>query len=90
MALDSDAINTEVRTVAGKLDVSWRDFATYVKGKIIEAGINGGVSSYTINGRTVTKDLLFWERALRLAMEMASIENSGGIDEMPIRFIARM
>jgi len=89
MALDSDAINSEVRTVAGKLDVSWRDFATYVKGKIIEAGINGGVSSYTINGRTVAKDLQFWERALKMALEMASVENSGGIDEQPIRFIAR-
>jgi hypothetical protein len=90
MALDSDAINLEVRTVAGKLDVSWRDFATYVKGKIIEAGINGGVSSYTINGRSVVKDLQFWERALKMALEMASVENNGGIDEQPIRFIKRM
>jgi hypothetical protein len=89
MALDADAINTEVRSVAGKLDVSWRDFATYVKGKIIEAGINGGVSSYTINGRTVTKDLQFWELALKMALEMSAVENSGGIDEQPIRFIAR-
>jgi hypothetical protein len=87
--LDSDAINSEVRSVAGKLDVSWRDFATYVKGKIIEAGINGGVSSYTINGRTVTKDLQFWERALKMALEMAAVESSGGIDEQPIRFIKR-
>ena len=89
MALDSDAINLEVRTVAGKLDVSWRDFATYVRGKIIEASINGGISSYTLNGRTIAKDLTFWERALKLALEMASVENSGGIDEQPIRFIKR-
>lgn len=71
------------------MDVSWRDFSVYVKGKIVEATIAGGVSSYTINGRTVTKDLQFWERALKLALEMASVENSGGIDEQPVRFIKR-
>lgn len=89
MALDADAVSNEIRSVAGKLDVSWADFATYVKGKIVEAGIAGGVSSYTINGRSVTKDLQFWERALRLAMEMQGIESSGGVDEQPIRFISR-
>jgi hypothetical protein len=89
MALDTTAINAEVQSVAHALDVSWRDFGIYCKAKIIEAGINGGVSSYSINGRTVTKDLQFWERALKLAMEMASVENSGGIDEQPIRFLAR-
>ena len=89
MALDSDAVNAEIRTVAGKLDVSWRDFSTYCKGKLIECAINGGISSYTVNGRTVAKDLQFWERALKMALEMASVENSGGIDEQPIRFIAR-
>lgn len=89
MALDSDAINLEVRTVAGNLDVSWRDFATYIRGKIVEASINGGISSYTVNGRSVAKDLTFWERALKLALEMSSIENSGGIDEQPIRFMRR-
>jgi hypothetical protein len=89
MALDPDAVNAEIRSVAGKLDVSWRDFSTYIKGKIVECAINGGVSSYTLNGRTVQKDLQFWERALKMALEMAAVENSGGIDEQPIRFIAR-
>ena len=89
MSLDTIAINSEISSVAGSLDVSWRDFAVYVKGKIVEATINGGVTSYTINGRTVTKDLTFWERALKLALEMAAVETSGGIDEQPIRFSAR-
>ena len=89
MALDADAVSNEIRSVAGKLDVSWADFAVYVKGKIVEAGISGGVSSYTIAGRSVTKDLQFWERALRLALEMQGVEASGGIDEQPIRFISR-
>lgn len=89
MALDVDALHTEIREVCGKLDVPWTDFAAYCKGKMIECAINGGIANYSINGRTVTKDLDWWERAMRFAIEMAAVERSGGIDEQPISFLAR-
>ncbi len=89
MALDTDAINTEVRTVAGALDVSWEDFATYCKGKIIECTINGGITTYTINGRTVTKDQSWFTKAFEFAVAQANIQNSGGIGGQPISFEPR-
>ena len=88
--MDTSLINAEVATVVGSLNVSWSDFAIYCKGKIIEAGINGGITSYTINGRSVTKDLTFWQASLRLALEMSGVDDSGGIDQQPIRFTRRV
>jgi hypothetical protein len=90
MALDVSAINDEVQQVASGLSVPWSDFAIYCKAKIIECGINGGITSYSINGRTVSKDVAFWERALRFAMEMSSVDETGGIDQQPIRFVGRV
>lgn len=88
MAVNVSAIDTEVRTVAQQLQTSWSDFAIYCKAKLFECGINGGISSYTINGRTVTKDLQFWERALELANRMAA-QDAGGVVDVPIRFRSR-
>lgn len=47
------------------------------------------ITGYTINNRSVTKDAQYWERLYRTSLEMSGIENSGGIDEQPIRFIKR-
>lgn len=89
MAVNVSAIDDEIAGVARSLQTSWTDFAIYCKAKIFECGINGAVASYTVNGRTVVKDLAWWEGALRLAQNQASIESSGGIDEIPISFRSR-
>lgn len=89
MAVDSAAINSEVRTVIGALDVSWTDFVIYVKAKIMEAGIAGGVAAYTINGRSVTKDLRWWNELLALAQAQAAVEQNGGFASQEIYFSPR-
>jgi hypothetical protein len=86
MALNTSTIDTEI-ALANGLQSSWRDYAKYCQAKIMEGG--AAISGYTINGRSVTKDATYWERMYKTALEMASVENSGGIDEQPIRFIAR-
>jgi len=90
MALDVSALSTEIVGVAGALDLSWSEFATYLKGKMMEAAINGGVTSYTINGRTVAKDVRWWQDAHAYALKQASVEDSGGIEDQPIYFGRRV
>lgn len=89
MALDVSAIQGEINSVAGSLDLTWSEFAIYLKGKMMEAAISGGLTSYTINGRTVTKDIRWWQDAHQYALQQANVEESGGIDIQPIRFGAR-
>ena len=86
---DIQKIDTEIATVIRGLQTSWCDFATYCKGKIFECAINGGISSYTINGRSVTKDLAWWQSTLELANRMAAADATGGIAEIPISFRSR-
>lgn len=90
MGLDVDSLRTEIRDVAGSLDLTWSEFATYLKGKMMEAALSGGVTSYTINGRSVVKDLNWWQKAHEYAMQQAAVEDSGGIDVQPIRFGKRV
>lgn len=90
MALDVSALQSEITGVAGSLDLSWSEFAIYLKGKMMEAAISGGLTSYSINGRTVTKDLRWWQDAHQYALQQANVEDSGGIDVQPIRFGARV
>lgn len=90
MALDTDALRSEITGVAGSLDLSWSDFAVYLKGKMMEAAINGGITSYTINGRTVAKDLRWWQDAHKYALQQATVEGSGGVDIQPIYFGRRV
>ncbi len=75
MALDSTAINLELATVKAALTFSWGDLKIYIKGKIAEAVINGGITSYTIAGRSVTVNLEWLNKALAIAESRAS----GGI-----------
>jgi len=86
MALDVDAIRTEVVAVVGSLDLTWSEFAVYLKGKMMEAAINGGITSYTINGRTVTKDAQWWKTAYEYAQRQANVDDCGGVDVQPIYF----
>lgn len=88
MALDVTAIESEVRAVTGALSLSWDDLATYCKAKMIEAAINGGITSYTVNGRTVAKDLRWWQEAHKFAKAQAAAEDEGGICGQPISFRA--
>lgn len=88
MAVNVSAIDQEIRSVATTLQTSWSDFAIYCKAKIFECGINGGIASYTINGRTVAKDLTWWEKSLDLANRMSAAD-AGGITECPISFRSR-
>lgn len=88
MALDVASIETEVRAVTGAMSLSWDDLALYVKGKMVEAAINGGVTSYTINGRTVAKDIRWWQEAYRFAKAQGAAEDDGGIVGCPISFRA--
>ncbi len=89
MAVNTDAIGTEIESVRGSFDVSWDDFAIYCKAKIIECTINGGITSYTINGRSITKDITWFEKAYDLAKREANIEASGGVSGQPIHFSPR-
>lgn len=86
MALDVSAIESEVRTVAGQMSLTWDEMAIYYKAKMAEAGINGGVTSYVINGRTVTKDVRWWQAAYQFAQQQAAVDDTGGITGATISF----
>lgn len=86
--MDLNSINTEVLEVRTGLQVSWRDFAMYCKAKMMEAAIQGGVSSYSIGGRSVTKSLDQWERWHRYAMAQANNED-GGVQMQDLSFVPR-
>ena len=88
MALDVTALESEVRAVAGALSLSWDDLATYAKGKMIECAVNGGVTSYTINNRTVTKDIRWWQDLHKFAKAQSAAEDDGGICGQQISFRA--
>jgi hypothetical protein len=88
MALDVSAIETELRSVTGELTLGWDDLAIYCKGKMMEAAMNGGVTSYTINGRSVTKDVRWWQDAYTFAKAQSSAEDDGGIVGVPVSFRA--
>lgn len=86
--LDVRPIDAEISAVVRTLQTSWADFRIYCKAKIFECAINGGVASYTIAGRTVVRDLSWWQSTLELADRQAANE-AGGMIEIPISFRAR-
>jgi hypothetical protein len=90
MALNVDAVTSEITGVAGALSLTWAEFSAYLKGKMMEAAVNGGVTSYTVNGRTVAKDLRWWQEAHQYALAQSNIETSGGVDIQPIYFGKRV
>lgn len=77
MTLQADItqINADVAAWCAFLAVDWSQFKTVLKGKIIEAGLTGGVTSYTLNGRSVNVSLDWLEKALSIAEARAG----GGI-----------
>lgn len=84
--MDAEALQSEIRELVGEFDLEWSEFALFLKLKMVEAAKNGGVTTYTINGRSVTKDLRWWQDAYKFAKDQANIENSGGIDSVTISF----
>ena len=85
-AADVEAIQDEITQIAGALRISWADIAKAAQLKMAEATLNGGITSYTINGRTVTRDLRWWQEAYRFAMAQAAVDDEGGIVGCPISF----
>lgn len=75
-------INTDVAAWCQSLNVSWSQLKVVLRGKIVEAGLTGGVTSYTLNGRTVSVSLDFLEKALSIAESRAG----GGIIMQPGAF----
>lgn len=90
MALDMEALQTEVESIGASLRVTWRQRVIFLEGKMMEAQLAGGITSYTINGRSVTKDIRWLTEAHDYAMQMANVEESGGIDVQPIHFGKRV
>lgn len=71
--LDVAAIQAELDAVAAAMpSPDWAKIKIWVTGKIVECGMNGGIASYNLNGRTFSFDLQFWERMLALASSKAS------------------
>jgi hypothetical protein len=89
MAIDLDALRSAVSEGQSGSDISWRDIAGFLKIKIFESEKNGGVTSYTINGRTVARATLTdLNAAYAEALKNAAIEETGGISGAPISFRA--
>lgn len=86
--MDLSSINSEILAARSGLNVSWADFALYCKAKMMEAAIGGGIASYSIGGRSVTKSLDQWERWHRYAMAQTNSEN-GGVQMQDIKFVPR-
>lgn len=86
--MDLNAINTEIMEARSQLSASWNDFAIYCKAKMMEAAMNGGISSYSIGGRSVTKSLDAWQTWHRYAMAQANNEQ-GGVQMQDIYFVNR-
>jgi hypothetical protein len=89
MAIDLDALRSALTDGQNGSDIAWRDIAGFLKLKTFEAQINGGVTSYTINGRTVARATVAdLSAAYAEALKNASIEETGGISGVPISFRA--
>lgn len=86
--MDLSSINTEILDVRSGLNVSWDDFALYCKAKMMEAAIGGGISSYSIGGRSVNKSLDQWQSWHRYAKAQANSEK-GSIQMQDITFVNR-
>lgn len=88
--VDFDKIQSEVADARGRLSVSWRDFALLCKARMIECAITSdGITSYSIGGRTVTRDLSQWQEWYEYALKQASIEEGGGPQMQTIYFPPR-
>ena len=87
--VDYAALNKEASDARTQLRVSWRDFALVCKAKMVECAImTDGISSYSIGGRTVTRDLSQWQEWYEFAMKQAASEE-GGVMYQDIAFVPR-
>ena len=75
MATDIAALNTQAKSWVDTLGISWSDLATVVRGKLAEFAITGAVTSYTINGRSVSMSI----SELRELLKICEARQRGGI-----------
>jgi hypothetical protein len=75
MALDVAALTTELNLMKDQDGLSWRLIKDYLRGKVAEAALSGGVVSYTINGRTVTRSA----QQLEQMLSMVEKRSGGGL-----------
>jgi hypothetical protein len=85
-AAELEALQSSVEATSDGLRVTWRQRADAIAAKMMEAEAAGGVTSYTINGRTVTKSLEWLASQHKYAISQANIEECGGIDSVSITF----
>lgn len=76
--LDISAITDEINAVAAVFTADWAKIGTWAAGKLLECGMNDGLTSYTLNGRSFTKDAQFFERLIKLAKEQKAITAAPG------------
>lgn len=93
MALNYGAISTELTELVALYEaspISWADIATFCKIAWVQARQSeSGVTSYTIAGRSITRDADAWSRWYRFALDMANVEDHGGIGQQDIYFRER-
>jgi hypothetical protein len=85
-AAELEALQTSVETSSDALRVTWRQRADAIAVRMMEAENNGGITSYTINGRTVTKSIEWLTNQHKYAISQANIEECGGVDSVGITF----
>lgn len=75
MAFDAAAVTAELAKMQNQDGISWSTIKEFVRGKIAEVAITGGLSSFTINGRSFSYSL----GELREILKIAEARASGGI-----------
>jgi hypothetical protein len=77
--VDLSALTSELNAlVAAAPQVDWDKIAAAARVKIAEAALNGGVVTYQVNGRSVTRSLSELREILKLA-ESRGESQGGGI-----------
>lgn len=79
---DVTAINAAIDAMVDGSTVDWDKMVTAIQLKLAEAVINGGVVSYTINGRNVTRNLTELREMLKVAEARAPSQGGGIICQL--------
>lgn len=77
----------EIREAQGEITtLDWRLVADAIAAKMAIAASEGGVTSWSFGGRTVTKSLSELRHLHAIALAQANRQR-GGLDYMPLRFV---
>lgn len=85
-AAELEALQSSAEAVSDGLRITWRQQARAIQAQMLKASENGGISTYTVNGRTVTRSLEWLTSQHEYAMKMANMEECGGVDSVEITF----